>query len=471
MTLRSMPLRSMTLRSMTLRQPFRWGALILAPILALAGCGDGGSRTLTALPGDLQRFAATPKPVGVARSNLDIADDFLDLVFRLEGGETVPALLKYDGPIRVALRSPGLATYKPEIDALLGRLRKEAGIDIRQVPSNAPAEILVHAVSRQNIQRAVPGAACFIEPGVTTWQEFRNPLLANRRVGWNKQTRLGQTSIFIPADSTPQDTRDCLHEEIAQALGPVNDLFRIPDTVFNDDNFHSVLTPFDMVILRALYAPELKPGMTRGEVSTRLVSILNRTNPRGRGQPRRARAPETRAWKAAITRALGRNVNRAQRRSAAERALSLAGAMRPQDHRLGFALLTLGRIEARDNPARARDLLTAAFRQFRTQFGTNDIHTARAALHLGLLSLEQGAFEIAAELATGHLSAARSAENAVVLSGLYAVAAEAFKEMGRPAEARDAQLEFLKWARYAFGDRDGNIAKARAQVASFNSKS
>jgi len=34
---------------------------------------------------------------------------------------------------------------------------------------------------------------------------------------------------------SPQEVRDCLHEELAQALGPLNDLYRLPDSVFNDD--------------------------------------------------------------------------------------------------------------------------------------------------------------------------------------------------------------------------------------------
>ena len=60
--------------------------------------------------------------------------------------------------------------------------------------------------------------------------------------------------------------RDCLHEELAQALGPLNDLYHLPDSVFNDDNIHTVLTGFDMLILRAAYAPELRTGMTREQV-------------------------------------------------------------------------------------------------------------------------------------------------------------------------------------------------------------
>ena len=74
---------------------------------------------------------------------------------------------------------------------------------------------------------------------------------------WSDQETLGQAAIFLPLDTTPQDVRDCLHEEITQALGPANDLYRLPDSIWNDDNFHGMATPFDMLILRALYQPEL----------------------------------------------------------------------------------------------------------------------------------------------------------------------------------------------------------------------
>ena len=51
-----------------------------------------------------------------------------------------------------------------------------------------------------------------------------------------------RVAVFLPADAAPQELRDCLHEEIAQALGPLNDLYRLPDSIFNDDNVHTVLT-------------------------------------------------------------------------------------------------------------------------------------------------------------------------------------------------------------------------------------
>ena len=70
--------------------------------------------------------------------------------------------------------------------------------------------------------------------------------------------------------------RDCLHEEFAQALGPLNDLYRLPNSVFNDDNVHTVLTSFDMLILKITYAPSLKSGMSRTQVQARLPAILKK---------------------------------------------------------------------------------------------------------------------------------------------------------------------------------------------------
>ena len=137
------------------------------------------------------------------------------------------------------------------------------------------------------ISRIFPTAACFIVPGETDWRGFlrRRP---EDRLRWPDQATLERAAIFLPLDTTPQDVRDCLNEEITQALGPADDLYRLPDTIWNDDNFHGLATPFDMLILRTLYQPELRSGMTRAEVAAALPGILARTNPRGRGLPRAA---------------------------------------------------------------------------------------------------------------------------------------------------------------------------------------
>ena len=130
------------------------------------------------------------------------------------------------------------------------------------------------------IARVFPTAACFIVPGETDWRGFlaRRP---DARLRWPEQKTLGDAAIFLPLDTTPQDVRDCLNEEITQALGPANDLYRLPDSIWNDDNFYGMATPFDMTILRALYQPELHSGMSKAEVAAVLPAHPRPGEPQG----------------------------------------------------------------------------------------------------------------------------------------------------------------------------------------------
>lgn len=442
--------------------------LVILGLAGLAGCVETPNKAVVALPEDIPRFAHTIRARGVARSNRDIAQDFLDLTFQLENGDALPRLLKYEGPIRVAVRSPGLATYKPELTSVISRLQQEAGLDIALTAEAATAQIHIHAIPRSSISRVFPGAACFIVPGVRNWAEFRRPPGGRAQILWSNLDQLRVASIFIPSDSTPQDTRDCIHEELAQSLGPANDVYRISDTVFNDDNFHSVLTPFDMLVLRILYHPRLQSGMSQQTVAGLLPRIIDQLNPAGRGLAPAARAPTSGAWDDAIEDALDRRRQRANRVRAANRAVAIAGAMRPQDHRFGLSALTIGRITARAEPAAARRQFQTAYDQFTRQFGRNDIRAAHVALHLALFSLRDGQLANAIALTNRHIPSARKAENAVVLSGLLAIKAEALRAAGRDTEARTARLSSLAWARYAFGDQDGDIARAQQQIADFS---
>lgn len=409
---------------------------------------------MRALPADLPRFAPASAPLGVARSNLDLAEDFMDLMFALEGGQQVPVLLKYRGPVRVALRSPGLSGYASEIGGLIARLRHEAGIDIALTKDPNRADIHIEAVPSAQIARIFPGAACFILPGVTSWREFRSLSLMRRPVQWARQTELGTTAIFIPSDSTPQDTRDCLHEELAQALGPANDLYRLPQSVFNDDNVHSLLTPFDMLMLRVLYAPELRAGMPPGEVAEALPQLFARLNPRGRGRSAAARAPESRGWKMRYEAALDGAMSRSDRLASAREALREAQAMRPPDHRLGLARVALGRLLARDDPAQAGQLFEAALTQFQRGPDPDGLYTAQAAFHRALFALTRDDPATALRLARRYMRSAERGQNAMLLSGFHAVASKAFLAQGALGAARSERSLSLHWARYAFGGTD-----------------
>jgi len=54
----------------------------------------------------------------------------------------------------------------------------------------------------------------------------------------------------------------CIHEEIAQGLGLPNDSPRARPSIFNDDDEFALLTTHDELLLKMLYDPRLKPGMS-----------------------------------------------------------------------------------------------------------------------------------------------------------------------------------------------------------------
>ncbi|WP_111430778.1 DUF2927 domain-containing protein [Rhodobacteraceae bacterium DSL-40] len=439
--------------------PLRTLAL-LAALAALAGCAlpEGERRTISSV-----RFGDTSRPTGVARSNADLAEDFLDLTFALESGETLKGMLRYERPVRVYMQSPALQGYRHDLDALLARLRTEAGIDIAETGSAAQAQIVIEAVPESQIARFFPDAACFIVPGVTNWRDFLRQR-PEARTRWSTQKTLTHAVIFLPPDTTPQDVRDCLNEEITQALGPANDLYRLPDSIWNDDNFHSSATSFDMLILRTLYQPEFRSGMTRAEAAAEVQQVLDRVNPQGRGLPSQKRAPESRAWAGEIETALSQQASREERLRSAVSATRIALEMDPPDQRLGVSLLTLGRLSLRRDPVAAAQYFTDAYRLFQQEFGDMDIRTAQAAVHVSALALGMEQYDLSIELADRHVPAAIAGQNAILVAGLLSIKAEALADLGKTDSAEEARLDSLRWARYGFGDNSGELAREQAQI-------
>ena len=433
-------------------------ALAALALAALAGCAAPMAREVSSV-----RFAPVIAPVGVARSNADLAADFLDLTFGLESGETFDHLLRYEGPVRIYLASPSLAPYRDDLAALVARLRAEARLDVAVTDDPEAAQIRIEAVPAAQLSRVFPSAACFIVPGASGWRSFlRSRSDEGRR--WSAQKMLTGAAIFLPEGSSPQDVRDCLHEEITQALGPANDLYRLPDSIWNDDNLHGIATPFDMLILRVLYQPELRSGMTRDEVAAALPALFRRENPKGRGIPRAPRYPESRAWGSAIEVALSQRADRDDRIAAARLATQIAAEMRPVDHRLAVSLLTLGRLTLREDKVVAARQFSEAYGASLRRFGPGDLRSAQSGIHVAAIALAAGQYDAVIALADLHAPAARSGQNAILLAGLLSLKAEALLGQGDAAAARAARVDSLRWARYGFGDAGGAFAREQAAL-------
>ncbi|WP_233270331.1 DUF2927 domain-containing protein [Chachezhania sediminis] len=432
------------------------------------GPEEGAEATTRAQPAEaalppIKGFAGA-SPRAPDRANADMARDFLDLHFRLESGRELDVMTRFEGPITVRVTGRAPVTLIPDLDALLVRLRDEAGIDIRRV-TRGPASITIAAVRSEEIAATLPGAACFVVPNVESLAEYRR-FRKSSRIAWSALKVREKMGIFIPDDAPPQEIRDCLHEELAQALGPLNDLYRLPDSIFNDDNVHTVLTGFDMLMLQATYAPELASGMDRDTVAAALPGVLSRLNPAGdrrRKDPLPATPPE---WMAFVQTALGPGADQETREEAARNAAVLAQKLGWHDHRRAFAYYMMGRMTQLYDPEAAQAQYRAALAILNASPDTA-LHAAYVTTQTAAYAISRGDGAGALRQIRPQLKVAAQAQNGALLSTLMLLEAEALDLEGRPEKARAVRLDSLGYARYGFGD-DGAVRAKVIEIAALN---
>ena len=424
-------------------------AMSLALGVALSACGPAAQVSKSESRPEVGiGFGRAPAAVAPGGGGSSMARDFMDLTFAMENGRELSVFSRFEGPVTVALTGEVPPTAPRDLGALIGRLRAEAGIDIS--PANGgEATITVEFVKRADLRRLAPTAACFVVPNVTSVAEYRRSR-GSKTVDWAQVSQRTRAAIFIPSDTSPQEVRDCLHEELAQALGPLNDLYRLPNSIFNDDNFHSVLTGFDMAILRATYAPTLASGMTQAEVAARLPSLLGGTGVLG--------APTPIQWVQAIETALGRTGAASSRRQAADRALDIARQQGWQDSRLAFSHFAVARLWAGTDPDRALTEFANAAALYARLPGA-DVHLAHIDMQLAAMALAGGLPDQSRRLADRAIPVVRQHENAALLATLMLIKAEALDRLGDADAAAALRLDSQVWARYGFGT--DSVVKAR----------
>ena len=444
---------------------------IILTALAMAGCtgmsfrnDTSGITPAASAFGPVKTFSGfRPRPI--RRANAEIARDFLDLHFRLENGRSLPYFTRFEGPITLRVTGRAPATLEHDLAYLLSRLHAEAGLTIERVAADYPASITVALVSLAQIDRASPGAACFLAPNVTDLREFSAPG-NRRRTDWTALSERRFVGIFLPFDTSPQELRDCLHEELAQALGPLNDIYRLPDSVFNDDNVHAVLTDFDMLILRTAYAPELRSGMTRDLVAARLPGLLRRLNPAGERVPPRFLEMTHPAWIHRIEAATRPGMRRGQRLAAAQAAAHIARAQGWEDHRRAFSGYILGLLLQEHDSELAIEHYHTGLAALPDMSGA-EMYRALIGARIAAIAVAAGQGKRALARIERHIGSARHGENAALLATLMLLRAEALAIEGHDAEARSAKLDSLGWARYGLGS-DSNVRKRIGEIAALN---
>ncbi|MBY8976934.1 DUF2927 domain-containing protein [Rhodobacteraceae bacterium NNCM2] len=434
---------------------------VLGALALLAACGSvgregpPGTASKPALP-----VTGAAIPAGSTNwSNASLAAIFTELTHGLEWGASRPALVRYEEPVRVAMEGPGSGDYTAFLDLYLHELRSQTGIDIQREAEGA--NLHVRFVDGARFAEVFPGISCVVAPGDLNWRRFRKD--PDRYGGRELETSFHQTqsTIFIPQTAAPFRVRSCLIEEVAQALGPANDLYGLGPSIFNDDAAHIWPTQIDYLMLRVLYQPEMQTGLSRQETERAAKQVLDRLNPGGVGAPplKLDQPRQLSAWRKTHQEIFAKGQPGGSSRAAATRSRNLAARHAPGTNYHCHSLRTLGRIEARTAPADALATLREAEKVCTEVHGPDDVRLALIGLDRAIALSRQGSYVDTLDELARHEASLAAHEHDERLVTLYNLRARAYLTRNEGAESSIARSMARSWAAYAYGQDSEVVAR------------
>lgn len=225
---------------------------------------DGGGPDTPFTAADLARNVAA----------IAFHDEFSETGGRLVASNREDRLHRWTGPIRLAVEFGASVPLdqrradRSEIQAYLTRLSRLSGLPIRLVADRPNFLVLIGNPAER---RALGARIRAFRPG-TSEAAIRSVVAMAPATyctafsySQGRSPRYDRALAVIRGELPDQMRLACIEEELAQALGLVNDSPRARPSIFNDDQEFAALTRQDELMIRLLYDARLTPGMTLDE--------------------------------------------------------------------------------------------------------------------------------------------------------------------------------------------------------------
>ena len=213
----------------------------------------------------------------LAQNFLDIAlfDEYETLPSGLKVARKTPAVLRrWPGPIRMSIVfGPSVPPDRREADRTMiagyaTRLSLLTRVPIGITDHNPNFHVLIlnedeRRAFAPQLAQMVPGIGAADLAAITDLD--RSTFCFAYAFSRGGAPSYAQAIALIRAEHPDLLRRSCVHEELAQAMGLVNDSPTARPSIFNDDEEFALLTRQDELMLRILYDPRLRPGMTEAE--------------------------------------------------------------------------------------------------------------------------------------------------------------------------------------------------------------
>ena len=176
-------------------------------------------------------------------NNHDMRILFRNVVFFTDGGAMIP-LTRWTSPIVGNME--GGAEYRQRVLSLFAEFSKLTGLPFRLTDNPKKANLRIYFLSKADIWKR---------------NNTQNVNCLGRYSGSKKKGTIIRAEVYISTDSRAK-AKHCLVEEIIQILGLPGDINMFEKSIFHDKSTQTSLTVIDKIMLKTLYFPGIKNGMT-----------------------------------------------------------------------------------------------------------------------------------------------------------------------------------------------------------------
>lgn len=211
-------------------------------------------------------------------------DEYADVDGRFVRSESPALLRRWDGPVRVAVMTgtsappEDAARDRANVAAFTRRLGRLTGVDMALGEGDDVNFLVLFMTSTERTAFADQVAAYYPDFAPAVVRALRDTPLDTFCTAYAfsdpaRPSVYSSVMILIRAEHPPLTRLSCVHEEMAQAMGLPNDSPDSRPSLFNNSLEFALLTEHDAILLRMLYDPRLRPGMTAAEVRPLLPAI------------------------------------------------------------------------------------------------------------------------------------------------------------------------------------------------------
>lgn len=194
-----------------------------------------------------------------------IEQSFYDIALKNEYNSAQTRVRKWNKPLSIYIQHEvgDEQLHLRLVKMHLTQLSQITGLSISYVNKKTAANVNIFLTRSNQVNSLIRKE---ISPNAI--KQLRNSVcLANIKT--NRNSEIIKALVIIPIDRARMHGKlvSCIVEELTQILGLPNDSKTIYPTIFSDRNTYKLLTGLDYLLLKLLYLPEIKNGMSKAEIT------------------------------------------------------------------------------------------------------------------------------------------------------------------------------------------------------------